>query len=215
MKNLTTKFDFYFARPKCLASVGLVMLILSAGCIQPPGGSPIDIQTPLGSVLDEVNRLQEENAEASKYVIYEHEFEINVPLEFPKEEISKPGFRFRPEDRIRGYRLNERGQEHVASIAKSLLSQQQVGQPTSPYWDVVVERSRTSKRWATRHRYPVHFNRELDEARRQTVVTALVAMGIPDADQIVVVAPAFAEGMDAQESAQTYQRSQQSGNSNF
>lgn len=193
----------------CICTPGLT------GCIQPPGGSPIETQVPLGTVLDEVNRLQEENAEASKFVIYEHEFEINVPLEFPEEEISRPGFRFRPEDRIRGYRLNERGQEHVASIAKELLTQQNQEQFQLPYWDVVVERSQSSKRWATRHRYPVHFNRELDEARRQTVVAALMALGINNADQIVVVAPAFAEGMDAQDSAHTYQRSRSNGSSGF
>jgi len=178
------------------------------GCqVQPPGGTPIEIQAPLGTVLDEVNRQQEENAEASKFVIYDHEFEINVPLEYPDEELARPDFKFRPEDRVRGYRLNEYGQDHVLSIAREIRALQRPGEDYVPFWDVVVERSQNSKRWATRHRYPVHFNRELDESRRQTVVTALTALGIPNANEIVVVAPAFAEGLDVQESAQSYQRS--------
>lgn len=200
-------FKLIPAKPS-FTCIGILAFVFCAGCnIQPPGGTPIDINAPLGSVLDEVNRLQEENAEASKFVIYDHEFEINAPLEYPKEEVAKPEFKFRPENRVRGFRLNEFGQDHVASIAQELANQQQFSGIESPQWYVIVERSQNSKHWATRHRYPVHFNRELDEARRRTVVASLIALGIPNAEQLVVIAPAFAEGMDAQDSAQSYLRS--------
>jgi len=53
--------------------------LLTAGCqVQPPGGLPIQADL-LGTVVDQANKTQEENAEASKFIIYMHEFEANTP----------------------------------------------------------------------------------------------------------------------------------------
>ena len=58
---------------------GLCLMVL-AGCrALPPGGSPIT-PMPLGSVVDEANRMQEENAEPAKFIVYVHEFELNKLL---------------------------------------------------------------------------------------------------------------------------------------
>lgn len=187
--------------------VGCITWALTGCNLQSPGGSPIDRNIGLGSVVDRVNRQQEENAEASKFVVYEHEFEVNVPFKLPEDKEIGRKFKYDPSERVRGFRLNEDGESHVEQIAEAIIAQQLNQVVYQPMWDVIVERSTTSKRWDTRHRYPVHQNHELDEARRQTVVMALTGLGVLNADQIVVVAPAFAEGMEAQWSANTYMRS--------
>jgi hypothetical protein len=192
------------------------------GChAQPPGGSPIET-IMLGSTLDEINRQQEENAEAAKFVIYMHEFEINIPLTHPNgTESQVEDFEFIAPERVRGFRLTPYGEDHVARIAYELVMEQQSGANHWPMWDVVIERSETSRVWDTRHHYPVHFNPELDEARRQTVVAALTAFGVQNADELVVVAPAFSEGMEAGEAAAAYGSSRfgfnnnNNGNNNF
>ena len=66
---------------------------------------------------------------------------------------------------------------------------------------VIVERSDTSRQWETNHRFPVRRNDLLDEARRRLVVNALFQLGVPNADQLVVVAPAFPEGLNSQEAS--------------
>ena len=189
----------------------LAAMIINAGLVgcqaQPPGGSPIET-IMLGSTLDEINRQQEENAEAAKFVVYMHEFEINIPLTHPTGKASPvEGFEFIAPERVRGFRLTPYGEDHVARIAHELLMEQLSCPNHWPRWDVVIERSETSRLWDTRHHYPVHFNPELDEARRQTVVAALTAFGVANADQLVVVAPAFSEGADASEAAAAYNAS--------
>lgn len=172
-------------------------LMMLAGCrALPPGGSPI-VPVPLGSVVDEANRMQEENAEPAKFIVYCHEFELNKPFELPNDIADSPEFQRVPQSILRGFRLNPFGQDHVKMIAYELSQ--------GSYPQVVVERSRTSKQWLTRHRYPVHWNAELDEHRRQIVIAALESFGVQDPAKMVVVAPAYPFGLDAEEAAQAYQ----------
>jgi hypothetical protein len=135
----------------------------------------------LGQGVDEIYQMQEENAEASKYVIYQHEFKLNEHLDGQS---------------VGGIRLNEDGEDHLKQIAENLRE-------GSPY-PVVVERSRTSVRPGTKNGYPVHLNSSLDMQRREVVVGALLAMGIEDASEQVVIAPAFAEGLTGAEAESAY-----------
>ena len=189
----------------------LVVALSSLGCrLQPPGGQPIEPNL-LGSVVDEANRTQEENAEASKFIIYMHEFEPNTPnhAELLRGQAQLPGeFEYQTENRIQGFRLNPDGQDHVRQIARHLLANQTLdsGHGYLPNRQVVVERSDTSKLWRTVHRFPVHYNDELDAARRNVVVNALAILGVANADQIVVVAPAFPEGLNADEASRAFGR---------
>ena len=84
-------------------------------------------------------------------------------------------------------------------IAKHLADLPEESRPL-----VIVERSRTSKRWETIHEYPVHFNDELDKLRREMVVEVLRAFGIVNADDLVVVAPAYPTGLNAREAGAAY-----------
>lgn len=156
-------------------SVGL------AGCAGPKPGVFYQHPTPpapLGArAIDPIFQMQEENADAAKFVVYVHEFKLNK------------------------VRLNTAGEDHVKQIAHEL-------QRGAPY-PVVIERSFTSKRtWPGegqgRFNYPVHPNPELDNKRREAVVRALVALGVPDADRRVVVAPAFSQEYTNQEAERAY-----------
>jgi len=129
---------------------------------------------PLGAKSDAIWRVQEANAEASDFVVHQHEFAYN------------------------DYKLNMAGEDHVKQIAYRLRQGQD--------FPVVIERSMTSVRKDTQFQYPVHPNPELDMKRREVVVRALAAMGIEDADQRVVVAPAYVPGMKATEDAAAYRR---------
>ena len=67
-----------YATCLCLLS----MLLAAAGCTAPS----MFYQAPpppemLGTKVDQLNQMQEENAEASKFVIYQHEFELNKTKE--------------------------------------------------------------------------------------------------------------------------------------
>jgi hypothetical protein len=137
----------------------------------------------LGTYVDEPFKIQEENAEASKFVIYQHEFELND---------SDSG------DVLNGLRLNEEGEDHVRQIAGNLRH-------VVPC-QVIIERSRTSEKADSRYGYPVNYNAQLDNRRRAVVVNALVAMGIESADEIVVVSPAYAEGLTGREAERAYRR---------
>ena len=92
--------------------------------------------------------------------------------------------------------LNMGGEDHVKQIADRLMAGQEA--------QVIVERSMTSVRTDSQHQYPVHPNPELDMQRRDIIVRSLAAMGIADADQRVVVAPAFAEGFTGSEAEAAY-----------
>ena len=157
----------------------LALLLLAAGFVPAVSGGdrhyhPRYVMPPLGSISDEIWQRQEHNAEASDFVVYQHEFKLN------------------------GIRLNWAGEDHVKQIAMRLQSGQD--------FPVVIERSVTTAREDTTYKYPVHPNPELDLRRREVIVQALLAMGVTDADERVVVAPAFAQGFKATEAAATYLR---------
>jgi hypothetical protein len=102
------------------------------------------------------------------------------------------------EFKLNEIRLNRAGEDHIKQIAERLLAGQD--------YPVVVERSMSKAREDTEYQYPVHPNPELDMLRREVVVRALIALGVHDADQRVVVAPAFATGYKATEAAGAYMR---------
>lgn len=190
-----------FAAKGLLLTAIAVLATAIVGChVQPPGGSPIETRM-LGSIVDEINFQQEDNADAAKFVIYNHEFELNIPLEHTDSVEDAKKFVYQAPERIRGFRLTPAGEDHVYQIAESLMLHQESGVQSWHPWDVVVERSMSSKLWDTKYRYPVHFNAELDEARRQTVVALLTQLGVANANELVFVAPAFSEGVDAAEAA--------------
>ena len=136
----------------------------------------------LGTTVDQMMEQQEVNAEASKYVIYQHEFELNE---------------FGDNTKAPGLRLNPYGEDHLKRIAANLREHGGV-------FPVVVERSQTSSREGTEFKFPVHYNAELDLKRRTVVVAALEEMGIGDADNLVVVAPAFAQPYTSVEAQGAY-----------
>lgn len=132
----------------------------------------------LGQVSDAIWQDQEVNAEASKFVVYGHEFQRGVA------------------------RLNTGGEDHVKQIAARL----QEGVP----FPVVIERSMNSPA-PSEYQYPVHPNPALDNERRAVVIAALRLMGVEDAEQRVVVAPAFTESATEQEAEAAYLRGLQNG----
>ena len=143
-----------------------MVLVIASGCqVQPPGGAPIE-PIVLGSVVDEVNRMQEENAELAKLTMYVHEFEINMPVQTKdsqetEAEVAATGFQYITPDHVRGFRFTPYGQDHLWQIAQRLQQVMYDGgmpQGIESRYRVTVERSQTSKYWRTRHRYPVHFN---------------------------------------------------------
>lgn len=164
---------------------GLTLALVAAGLVGCQSYGRIEPAPPtmLGASVDEMNRTQELNAEAAKYVIYQHEFEPNF--------IAGKGEKD-------AWKLNGYGEDHVKQIAANLLRGDEL--------PVVVERSQTSPKPGTDYEYPVHFNDELDEKRRRCVVAALTAMGVADAESRVVVAPSFSEGLTSGEAASAYQR---------
>ncbi len=170
-----------------LVYIGIVSLVAAApGCrsAAPLFHVPPDQPQMLGMVVDQLNEQQEVNAEASKYVVYQHEFEVNEFGDGRKEP---------------GLKLNEFGEDHVKRIASNLREHGGV-------FPVVVERSRSTSREHTEFQYPVHYNPDLDLKRRAVVVAALEEMGIGDAENLVVVAPAFAEPYTGREAQRAYYR---------
>ena len=165
---------------------GLLALSASTGCrsAAPLFYVPPDPPQMLGMVVDELNEHQEVNAEASKYVFYQHEFELN---EFGDGRTAP------------GLRLNPYGEDHAKRVAANLRAH-------GATFPVVVERSQTSSKDDTEFHYPVHFNADLDLQRRAVVVAALEEMGIGDAENLVVVAPAFAQPYTAIEAQRAYLR---------
>lgn len=129
---------------------------------------------PNGTLSSQIWRGQEHNAEASDFVIHEHEFVLG------------------------GTRLNYAGEDHVKQIAARLQTGQQ--------FPVLVERSRHTVRATDEYKYPVHLNPVMDMARREVIVQALLAMGLPDAEQRVVVAPAYVPGYTGNEAQAAYLR---------
>lgn len=156
----------------------LVAVLLITGC---QGGPRVplyynapSVEPPLGTISDPIWQAQEDNAEPSKFVVYQHEWDLNT------------------------LRLNTGGEDHVKQIAARLISGQN--------FPVLVERSDTTIREYTEFKYPVHPNRELDLARRAIIVQSLVAMGITDAEQRVIVSPALTPGFTEGEAERAYIR---------
>ena len=168
----------------CVVFVSLLSVV---GCRGRRNADDFYQETPppvaLGTYVDAPLRIQEENAEASKFVVYQHEFKLNQ---------GEPG------DVLDGLRLNEEGEDHLRRIAENLRR-------GAPY-QVIIERSRTSERADTRYGYPVHYDPQLDNRRRLVVVHALIAMKIKNADELVVVSPAYAEGLTGREAERAYRR---------
>ena len=100
-------------------------------------------------------------------------------------------------------RLNTLGEDHVKEMAFRLTQGQDFA--------VIIERSMTAPRNETEHKYPIHPDPVLDMQRRDIIVRSLVALGVKDADQRVVVAPALAAGYTAVEARAAYQQGQFGG----
>lgn len=180
---------------RLIAALGgpAVALACGAGCQSRCPHIPANAPPPLGAELDQMNQIQEHNAEAAKFIVYMHEFEMNH---------GQPDG-----SNIGGYRLNAYGEDHVKQIAVDLKR--------GATFPVVVERSQTSVKAGTEYHYPIHFNSQLDDQRRQIVVRSLEMLGVPNAEQVVVVAPSFAEGYTAPEAARAYNQSLRGTNGSF
>lgn len=163
----------------------MILAILSASALAWTGCDwPYGRPKPhgLGAISDQVWCQQEHNAEASDFVIYDHEFKKD------------------------GTRLNTAGEDHL----KQIVARLQAGQD----FPVLVERTMCSADPDSEYKYPVHPNPKLDMARREVVVRAMSALGVPDADQRVVVSPALTAGMSSSEAEAAYQAGMQGINSN-
>jgi hypothetical protein len=129
---------------------------------------------PLGTLSDPIWQKQEHNAEASDFVVHEHEFTANTA------------------------RLNAAGEDHVKQIAYRITKQ-----PTLPY-PIIIEPSSMSPRPGDKYGFAVHNDPTLDMNRRQVVVTSLQALGLTDAEQKVVVSPALTPGFQSFEGERAY-----------
>lgn len=97
----------------------------------------------------------------------------------------------------RSTRLNWAGEDHLKQIAAVLNSQVGADYP------VIVERTVQAPS-PGKHQHPVGVDPELDNRRRSVVVAALTHMGVVNAEQIVVVAPAFATPLIGPETEAVY-----------
>lgn len=131
---------------------------------------------PLGTVSDPIWQKMEHNAEASDFVVHEHEFTANTA------------------------RLNAAGEDHVKQIAFRFVQQ-----PALPY-PILIEPSSMSVRAGDKFGFAVHNDPALDMNRRSVVVSALTALGIADAEQKVVVSPALTPGFQEFEGERAYGR---------
>lgn len=95
-------------------------------------------------------------------------------------------------------RLNSAGEDHVTQIAVRLNE--------GANYPVVVERNHSSIKEGTEFEYPVNEDPQLDNRRRELIVEALTAMGVPDADRRVVVAPELTEGFEDFQAERVYQQ---------
>jgi hypothetical protein len=127
---------------------------------------------PVGALSAQIFQMQERNAEASDFVIYEHEFQMYST------------------------RLNYAGEDHVKQIAARIHAGMQ--------FPVLVERSQHSVNPNDKYKYPVHLNPELDLRRREVIVQILVTLGVPDAEQRVVISPSLTAGYEASEAINAY-----------
>jgi len=132
---------------------------------------PYDSVAPLGTISDDIWQKQEENGEASDFVIHESEFVGSTA------------------------KLNAAGEDHIKQIAVRMLS--------TPF-PVVVEPSSMTVAESSEYKYPIHGNDDLDMHRRNVIVKMLHAMNVQDADERVVVSPAFTPGFEGFEAYRAY-----------
>lgn len=81
--------------------------------------------------------------------------------------------------------LNQDGKEHINQIA---------ARANMHRFPIVIEPATKSPRDDTQYFYPVHGDKELDARRRAMMVEALQLLGVPDADERVVVATSYSPG---------------------
>ena len=167
------------------ASVAALIIFGIVGCSQNHHAKRVVAESPmaLGTQSDDIWRMQEENAEAAKFIVYDHEF---MAPDVTNGMTSG------------GWRLNSYGEDHVKQIAANLNR--------GDIYPVIVERSQITPDPRSEFKYPVHFNEDLDSQRRQIIVASLAAMGVENADERVVVAPSFAEGITGSEARRAYIR---------
>ncbi len=106
---------------------------------------------------------------------------------------------FQHEFKKNGVRLNWAGEDHVKQIAAQMQRNRE--------FPVVIERSTMTADPTAKYKYPVNPNPELDMKRREVIVQALVALGVPDAAERVVVGPDFTPGLTSQQAESAYYRS--------
>lgn len=168
MMKSANRFAYAIASILCVAAVAL------QGCQSPRPIERVPPPAPLGALSDPIWQNQEANAEASDFVVHQHEFKRDAEW------------------------LNTAGEDHVKRIAVRLAE----GQDAT----VVVERSMMSPRPNTEYGYPVHPHPELDMRRREIIVRSLAVMGVADADERVMVAPAMTPGYTSGEAQSSYAR---------
>lgn len=128
---------------------------------------------PLGAISDAIWQKQEENAEASDFVIHEHEFIGNT------------------------VRLNRAGEEHLMSIAS---------RAENVPFPIIVQTSSMSPPMDDEDGAAVNGNVALDVNRQELVVMALKRLGVTDAEDRVIVAPALTPGFEGFEAESAVQR---------
>lgn len=126
---------------------------------------------PLGTISDPAWQQQESNAEASDFVIHEHEWKGNT------------------------VELNHAGKDHVKQIA---------ARANEVPFPILVQQSSMTVDPAATYGFPVHNNEELDQQRRELIVYALSQMGVPNAEERVVVSPALTPGFESFEAERAY-----------
>ncbi len=144
--------------------------------------APYDSVAPLGTISDDIWQKQEENGEASDFVIPESEFVGSTA------------------------KLNPAGEDHIKQIAARMVS--------TPF-PVVIQPSSMTVKQSSEYKYPIHGNDDLDMHRRNVIVKMLTAMNVQDADERVVVSPAFTPGFEGFEAYRAYSKGfRNSGNNN-
>jgi uncharacterized membrane protein YgcG len=155
-----------------LPAIALAAMLVS-GCQhkQHQAQIPYDSVAPLGTISDDIWQKQEENGEASDFVIHESEFVGTTA------------------------KLNAAGEDHIKQIAVRMAS--------TPF-PVVIETSSMSVKESDEYKYPINGNDDLDMHRRNVIVKMLQAMHVQDADERVVVSPAFTPGFEGFEAYRAY-----------
>jgi hypothetical protein len=92
-------------------------------------------------------------------------------------------------------RLTADGEDHMRQIAARVAQS---------HFPVIVQQSKIAAKRGTKYEYPVHPNPELDSQRLQVVVRGLSMMGVANAAQRAVVAPALSPGYTSTEGERAY-----------